>query len=94
MRDCLLIPRSSLKNWNPAYKKSRVLSVDKIRDSSIIKIIEQLTFETVGFLQLNKIEKKPSSRCVGGFFRTIVYLRNDRIATMSMPNVSMSINDS
>lgn len=43
---------------------------------------------------LNKFEKKPYSRREAAFFHAIVYLRNERMAMISMPKVSIHMIDS
>ena len=76
-------------------KNHGILPVDKIRGLVIIKVIEQLTFEAVGSLRyLTSLKESRPAAALSGFFHIIVYLRNERMATMSMPNVSIHINDS
>ena len=83
-----------MNSYNRHSKKPQILPVDKICGLVIIKVIEQLAFATVGSLRVLLFERKPSSRCEVAFFHAIVYLRNERMAMISMPKVSMSINDS
>jgi hypothetical protein len=55
-----------------------------------------LTLQPSALSRNFEFEGKPSSRREAAFFHAIVsvYLRNERMAMISMPKVSMSINDS
>ena len=64
-------------------KKHGILPVDKIRGLVIIKVIEQLTFEAVGSLRyLISLKESRLAAALSGFFHIIVYLRNERMATI------------